>query len=225
MLGRIVHTQQGVTLIGGVATDSDTLDLALSLAPILVAADGGADNALKLCQKPVAVIGDLDSLGAEARQELPAEIIHRIAEQETTDFEKCLQHVSAPLILAVGVTGGRMDHQSAVFSTLVRMPQTRCILIGEKDICFHCPPELHLPARPGDRVSLFPMAPCRGQSTGLRWPIDGIDFAPDGRIGTSNQATGETVTIRMAGAGMLVMLPREQLAGTIRALEWEAGCD
>jgi len=30
------------------------------------------------------------------------------------------------------------------------------------------------------------MAAVQGRSGGLRWPIDGLPFAPDGRIGTSN---------------------------------------
>ncbi len=65
---------------------------------------------------------------------------------------------------------------------------------------------------PGTRVSLYPMGPARGSSQGLEWPIDGIDFAPGQRVGTSNRATG-LVSLRVQGP-MLLMLPRDCL-GTV----------
>jgi len=71
---------------------------------------------------------------------------------------------------------------------------------------FLCPPELHLPLAAGARVSLFPMGAVTGTSQGLDWPIGGIDFAPDGRVGTSNRAQGD-VTLRVTAPRMLVILP------------------
>ena len=61
------------------------------------------------------------------------------------------------------------------------------------------------------------MAPARGRSSGLRWPIDGIGFSPSGRIGTSNEVTGP-VTLAFDGPGMLVITPREALERVSRAL-------
>ena len=78
------------------------------------------------------------------------------------------------------------------------------------------PPRLTLPLMPGTRVSLYPMGPARGTSQGLEWPIDGILFAPGGRVGTSNRATG-LVSLRMEGP-MLVMLPRSCLGTVLTAL-------
>ncbi|MGB2893545.1 MAG: thiamine pyrophosphokinase, partial [Albidovulum sp.] len=69
----------------------------------------------------------------------------------------------------------------------------------------------------GTRVSLFPMAAVAGRATGLRWPIEGLDFRPDGRIGTSNQAEGP-VDMAFARPGMLVILPRAALLAAIEGL-------
>ena len=55
-----------------------------------------------------------------------------------------------------------------------------------------------------------------GRSQGLRWPIDHIRFTPEGRIGTSNQATGP-VQLSLEGP-MMVMLPRECLGAALTAL-------
>jgi thiamine pyrophosphokinase len=145
-------------------------------------------------------------------------VFHPIAEQESTDFEKALRHVRAPFVLALGCLGGRVDHELAVFSALVQNDRQPCVLIGAQDVVFHAAAEVVLPLKAGVRVSLFPMARVSGQSQGLRWPLDGLQFAPDGRVGTSNESTGG-VSLRFDGAGMLVILPRACLAMVIKALD------
>jgi thiamine pyrophosphokinase len=54
-----------------------------------------------------------------------------------------------------------------------------------------------------------------GRSTGLDWPIDGIDFAPDRAIGTSNRASGGPVSLEFSARKMLVILPRAHLAAAL----------
>jgi thiamine pyrophosphokinase len=84
---------------------------------------------------------------------------------------------------------------------------------------FLCPPSLSLPLAEGCRISLFPMGAVEGASDGLRWPIGGMTFSPDGRVGTSNLAQG-AVSLTMKAPKMLVMLPADTLgtvAGALRA--------
>lgn len=217
MIDAIVQSEAPVTILGGAAFSERTLALCLSHAPLLVAADGAARAAIALGHVPAAVIGDLDSLDPETEARLPAATIHRIAEQETTDFDKALRSIAAPLVLAAGFTGRRLDHELAVYNALVRHAARPCIVVGEEDICFHAPPRLDLELETGTRVSLFPLAPVTGESEGLAWPIAGLDFDPAGRIGTSNTATGP-VRLGFNGPGMLVILPRPALAAAVRAL-------
>lgn len=160
---------------------------------------------------PEAVIGDLDSISAAARAALSPDRLHLIAEQDTTDFEKCLTRIDAPLILGLGFGGPRLDHWLAVANALVRHPDLPCVILGGADIAFAAPPRISLPLAPGTRVSLFPLAPVTGRSVGLRWPIEGLHLAPDGRIGTSNEALGP-VHLEFDAAGMLVILPRATLS-------------
>lgn len=218
----IVESSEAITLVAGGPCQKRDLALALRRAPVLVAADGGADRALALGATPRAVIGDLDSLSDHARATLGAARLHRIAEQESTDFDKVLRSVRAPFVLAVGVAGGRIDHELAVLNGLLAHAATAgampCLLIGPRDVVFAAPPEIALDLRSGDRLSLFPMAPVRGESRGLRWPIDGLDLAPAGRIGTSNQVAGGRVELRFETPGMLVLLPRSRLDAALRAL-------
>ena len=140
-----------------------------------------------------------------------------MAEQETTDFEKCLTRIDAPAVLAVGFAGHRMDHTLAVWNALVRHADRRCVVIGAGDIAFLAPERLRLDIPAGTRLSLFPLAPVTGQGSGLAWPIDGLDFAPDGRIGTSNRADGP-VDLTFSAPRMLVLLPRRCLDAALAAL-------
>lgn len=216
-LTKIVETPLGVTLVGAGPLRSSALQRALALAPVPVAADGGADRLLAAGIAPQAVIGDLDSLSKSARATLPADTLYQIDEQETTDLDKCLCHVAAPLLLAAGFSDGRADHALAAFSSLVRHPWQRCILIG-RDLCFLAPPVLELRLPTGTRFSLFPMGRVGGTSLGLRWPIDGLELSPEGRIGTSNQTVAPVVRLSVDAPRALVVLPARHLRAAAAAL-------
>ncbi len=213
----IVRENAPVTLVGGAAVTPERLARAMALAPVTVAADGGADAALAHGVVPRAVIGDFDSLSRTAREVLPAEILHPIEEQETTDFDKCLRNIAAPLVIGVGFSGDRLDHQLAAYNTLVRHPGRRCVLLGAEELVFLAPPSLSLDLAPGTPVSLFPMGAVEGVSEGLEWPIGGVNFAPDGRVGTSNRTTGP-VQLSLTAPKMLVILPEAALEVVARAL-------
>lgn len=214
----IVSSPDPILLAGGGEFRHADLIVAQTHAKRAVAADGGAAELLRHGITPEAVIGDFDSLGATTRAALAPGTLHHIAEQDSTDFDKCLRNIAAPLILGLGFLGARVDHQLSVFNRLVVRADKACVLIGRHDIVFHCPPQVTLAMVPGDRVSLFPLLPVRGHSTGLRWPIEGITFAPGGRVGTSNEATDRMVTLSMAGPGMLVILPRAALDTAVTAV-------
>lgn len=214
----IVQSTRGVTLAGGGPFSARDLKLALKRAPVAVAADSGADRLLQFGVDPQAVIGDMDSISVRARAEIPVERQHLVAEQVTTDFDKALRVIDAPLVLALGFAGARLDHGLAAFSTLIARAERRCILIGPQDLAFAAPARLDLTLLPGEPLSLFPMAPVTGRSEGLEWPITGISFAPDGMIGTSNRVVERRVTLEFDRRGMLVILPRRRLDAAIRAL-------
>lgn len=218
MTAPLVVSTLGVTLVGGAPVTARGLGAALRLAPCLVAADGGADRALAAGLMPQAVIGDFDSISPAAQAAVPPDRLHPIAEQETTDFDKALRSVAAPFVLALGFAGARIDHGLAVFNTLVRHPDRRCLVMSAQDVVFLCPPEITLRLRPGDRLSLFPMGPVTGRSSGLRWPIEGLHFAPDGRIGTSNCVSDPVVRLSFDAGLMLVILPRARLKAALVGL-------
>lgn len=220
MIAPIIESDAPVTLVGGAGAAAQDLDWALGVAPRLVAADGGARVALAAGRVPEAVIGDLDSIAPGDRARLPAAAVHRVAEQDSTDFDKCLARIAAPLVLGLGFLGARLDHTLAALSALVRHDGA-CLLVGGEDVAFHVARHVALDLPPGSRLSIFPMAPVTGRSRGLEWPIDGLVLAPAGRIGTSNRATGP-VEIDFDGPGAVVIVPLAARDAALAGLGWRA---
>jgi thiamine pyrophosphokinase len=212
----IVDEMSPVTLVGGGDLGEDDLQWALSLAECLVAADGGAGHALAQNHLPKAVIGDFDSISPQILAQIPSERRFPVVEQDSTDFEKALRSIRAPLIVAVGFLGGRVDHQLAVLNALVQDMGPPCIVLGAQEVIFHLPSQISLPLEAQETVSLFPMRSVAAHSTGLHWPLDGLAMQPGGQIGTSNRALGP-VSIRVDGPGMLMMVPRHHLPAVMQA--------
>ena len=208
----------GVTLVGGGIFTHGDLKLSLDLAPVLVAADGGANALVASGNVPQHIIGDLDSLDPAIRSRLSDRVLH-IPEQDSTDFDKCLRSIRAPFILALGFDGARLDHTLAAMSSLVRHARTRVVMLAAKDICFLAPPQFSLSLPVGARVSLFPMSPVTGRSTGLHWPIERAQFATAAQIGTSNRADADQIVLEFDQPGMLVLLDRTHLRATLSSLQ------
>lgn len=217
-MDRHLKYSTSVTFLGAGKAKPSIIRDCLTYAPPLIAVDNGAKNAFKLRRSPDFIIGDFDSIGKKTLSKIPTDRQLKITEQETTDFEKALKHVSAPLILAVGFLGKRLDHQLAALNALVKFADKPCILVAKRDIVFHLPATLDLNLKLGTRLSLFPLAPVQGVSSGLRWPIAGLNLSPTGRIGTSNITTQAHVHLEMQSKGMLCILPYKSLPAVIEAL-------
>jgi len=210
-----------VTLVGNGPFSAEMLAEAQTIAPDLIAADRGAHRLAVLRKTARAVIGDMDSLPDPAAFDDGRTRVIHLAEQDTTDFEKCLYATEAPFYLGVGFTGGRIDHTLAVFHAMLRYPSKPVVLVGEDEAMALAPAGrlLRLRLRPGARVSIFPLLPVTGgPSRGLTWPLDGLRLAPGERVGTSNEAVHPLVEMKFDAPGALVMVERPFLAALVHAV-------
>lgn len=202
-----------VTLLGHAEVTSRNMQRLVDSDAPLICADGGAFTALEFGLAPEMIIGDMDSFTGP----YDGQIIH-LAEQDTTDFEKCVYSVKAPLYICYGFLGGRVDHGLANLSVLARYPDKAVILIGDKDICFCCPKQVNIDLPKGTRVSIYPMSPTEMRSSGLKWPLDGLKLSPTIRIATSNKASDTTVSLSVEQGDAVVILPIAHLDAVTRAL-------
>ncbi|MEO1292618.1 MAG: thiamine diphosphokinase [Pseudomonadota bacterium] len=221
-----LHFETPVTLIGGGAVDADGLATARALAPSVVAADGGADHFTP--GSIHGVIGDMDSITDPAGWQASPTPFIPLAEQDSTDFEKCLYSVAAPLVIGLGFLGCRLDHSLAALHVLLRYAHRRVVLVGEGEAVFLLPPTLSLTMAPGALVSLVPLRPVTATaSEGLRWPVDGFTFELGRQSGTSNELIAERLGLEVAAPGLLAMVERRYLPAVSEALDqsptWDVG--
>lgn len=215
MLDPIVRSFAPLTLVGGAEVTDEALNMALKLAPMAIAADGGARSLLRAGVEIARVIGDLDSLSARDRAMLDANIVVKVDEQDSTDFEKCLQRIEAPLIIGLGFTGGRLDHQLAAFHAMLKYSERPCVLLGDEEVVFLVPEHMSMDLGAGVPFSLFPLRAVTGTATGLKWSFEELDFEPGVQIGTSNCTTGP-VTLRASRAGLLCIVPASAFEAVVK---------
>ena len=196
-----------VVLVGGVP---DPVGLS-ALPPKwpVIAADSGVDAALKAGLTPLSVIGDMDSVNDLAS--LPPEIQQiKLTGQDDTDFEKCLNLITAPLIVGIGFIGSRFDHSLGVIHALAATSnQSHLLLVGADDIILRVRGDAALRLPLDTRLSIMPLAKQSFvASSGLAWPLDGLHMEFGQSIGISNRVTDEVITITTgAGEGYAVIAP------------------
>ncbi|MEL6959929.1 MAG: thiamine diphosphokinase [Pseudomonadota bacterium] len=213
----IVSSHRPVLLIGGAEIGPDRLTEALKYGETVVCADGGANAALDAGLEPAAIIGDMDSVSV-ASLSAYRDVLYPIDEQDSTDFDKVLRSVEAPLYLGAGFLGDRFDHAVAALHVLLKYSDKPVILISDDDVVFLVPRALTLRLPVGTRVSLLPVMPCEVTTRGLKWDIDGQSMSMADFIGSSNEAAEDVISI-CAHEGLVVMLPPEALAAAVAALQ------
>lgn len=213
----IVSTSRPVCLVGGASATNADITNVLQLVAGFVAVDSGADTLLRAGITPIAVVGDFDSLSQTARDTF-AELLCQIDEQSTTDFEKALTRVTAPAIIALGFTGGRMDHILSVLNVMSRFPDKPVLLADVDDVSFLVAKGRRVFALPkGSRISLMPVAPATVSLQGVVWPFSDTLMTMTGFTSPSNVAIGGDVTIQ-TDAPILVTLPRAHLPIALKAV-------
>jgi thiamine pyrophosphokinase len=204
-----------LVIVGGGAVDFQLIRDLRAAGAHLVGADGGADQIVTAGEQPEAIIGDFDSLSAPDRWIGRTQLL-RIAEQETTDFEKALYSTYAPVTIALGMTGRRFDHTLAALDAVARYARDRIIiLVDEEDLAMALTGPFTFEVDEGDRVSVHPLAPIRfRRSIGLKYELDGLKLAPGERTGTSNEAMDGVFRIEpepRAKAPWLLIVDRKYL--------------
>lgn len=204
-----------LVIVGGGTVEPDLLRAVADGASGLIGADSGADAILRAGLVPDAVIGDMDSVAD--RMAFPATTrVIPLAEQDTTDFEKCLYSTRAPVTVAIGMTGGRFDHTLAALHAVARHAASRrIILLDEHDLALGVAGSVRFTVKAGERVSIYPLGRTEfSGSSGLLYPLRGLVMEQGGVIGTSNTATAEDVRIEVAGGAQspwLLILDRGML--------------
>ena len=211
-----------LVLVGGGWVDEEHLRQLHESGVEIIAADGGANYCAKLDIVPKAIIGDIDSL-LNKQEWAKKTTLLQIEEQETTDFEKCLYSTNAPLTIAFGMSGKRLDHTLAAINIIGRYANEKnIILINEDDFAFGVCGSFSFEIGKGQNISIYPLGKIEFQkSTGLKYPLDGLTFEQNKRIGISNFSISKNFTITPKDDNKnpyLVIFPKPNLKKLIKQL-------
>jgi thiamine pyrophosphokinase len=186
---------------------------------LVIGADGGAVNALKLGLWPQVVVGDLDSLPDATREVLAdrgCRILIHPRDKDETDLELALSYAAAQVpqeIVILGALGGRLDHAVANILLLV-LPDLEGIPVrivdgAQEAQLLRSGEAVTVQGKAGDLVSLIPLSgSVRGVSTtGLAWALSGETLELGFTRGVSNVMTAREARIKIT-SGLLLVLHR-----------------
>jgi len=179
-------------------------------ADMIVAADGGANAALRSGVRPDVIIGDLDSVLPGTRRKFRGVRVLRVRRQDNTDLEKALDFISAsgPAAVAIaGATGGRIDFtlgNLSVFWNYTR--ELGMTFVGDGWRAFPALRHRTVYAPRGTTVSLLPFGHCTGITLrGLRYPLKDAAMRP-GEIGVSNVVRTSPFSVTVRRGRMLIVV-------------------
>lgn len=178
-------------------------------AGTIICADGGANTALKFGVTPNAIVGDLDSIHAEALVKF-----HRIPtfedrDDETTDLEKCIRWAIRSKydhLTVVGATGRRLDHTVGNLGVLAKFyPDAVVRFVDDLGELRYVGRELVFESERGNIVSLIPLNRCDGVTTvGLKYALEGEMLQLGRREGTSNVVVSSPVRITVKKGDLVI---------------------
>jgi thiamine pyrophosphokinase len=191
--------------------------VAVPATPMVVAADGGLDRALSLGLEVDVVVGDLDSVSADALERAEANgvrVVRHPAAKDFTDLELALDEavaLGAERVLVVASAGGRLDH---LLSSLLLLASERYAsveldaLVG--DALVHViRGERRLEGGSGDLVTLLALGgPAEGVTTsGLAFPLAGETLEPGSSRGVSNTFSASEAQVSLSSGVLLAVRP------------------
>jgi len=177
-------------------------------ADIIIAADGGADNCIRLGIIPDAVVGDMDSISKKAKEKFK-DILHKDPDQDTTDVMKALAFAKkkgADDITLTATLGTRLDHSLANILSIQGYPAR---ILDEHNEIFITKRSIALKGKKGEILSIIALAETEHLSyDGLKYPVKNIDV-PSGWMGTSNEFTKGKAKVTFSKGLLLIMRARD----------------
>ncbi|HWP82378.1 MAG TPA: thiamine diphosphokinase [Bacteroidota bacterium] len=181
----------------------------VSKAALIVCADGGANTALKFGVKPGAIVGDMDSIHAEALVRFRKIQMVEDRDENSTDLEKAIQWTvkqKYERIVVTGVTGRRLDHTIGNLGVLPKFHSDASItFVDDQGELSYVGREIQIDSPRGTVVSLIPITRCEGVETvGLEYALNNESLELGVREGTSNVVVSSPASVKVKKGKLLL---------------------
>ncbi|MBI3787020.1 MAG: thiamine diphosphokinase [Ignavibacteriales bacterium] len=195
-------TNKALILANGEPPKKQLLQALLKEIRFIVCADGGANTAVKFGIQPDAIVGDLDSIHAEALVKFHKVPTHEIVDENSTDLEKAIAWTIQQKydhITIIGGFGKRLDHTVGNLGVLPKFyPDAIVRFVDDLGEMSYVGRQISFEAKHGDIVSLIPLSRCEGVTTqGLKYGLDNEALEVGVREGTSNVVMFSPVSIKV----------------------------
>ncbi|MBE9516927.1 MAG: thiamine diphosphokinase [Bacteroidetes bacterium] len=173
------------------------LDL-LKAADQLICCDGAADKLIAKGMSPHVIVGDMDSLSGEVREQYASIIIHS-DDQESNDLTKAVHYCidkGYSSVTILGATGLREDHTLGNISLMLEYyPRIEVQIISDYGIFFLVQSGEQVRSKLGEKISFFSIDNrVSVSSTGLLYQLNDLRLANWYRA-TLNEATADQFTL------------------------------
>jgi len=168
----------------------------------VVGADGGGERLLAVGIEPNAVVGDLDSLSAEAQKQLSDRLV-RDTSPNSSDLEKAVAWAradGADDIVVIGWSGGRIDHTLAALSLAFEGVQ----LHDDHFRVTAVAGSAEFTAQPGTLFSLMALPEAVVSVGGARWNLEQEPLAMGARGMHNEVAAGGHVRVECHSGKLLL---------------------
>jgi thiamine pyrophosphokinase len=189
-------------------THSIPLDY-LKHAERIICCDGSTASLIKAGFIPDAIVGDMDSLGAEMAERF-ADRLFPDRNQDTNDLTKAVTWCSAKGfrdIVIVGATGKREDHTIGNISLLAEyVKYVKVIMVTDTGVFQPILGSSKINSFAGQQISIFSIDPeTEVTSAGLKFPLrrKKID---NWWVATLNESTGDSFSLEFEGGQIILYL-------------------
>lgn len=198
-----------IILADGLFPSSERVQSLLKHATNIVCCDGAARKLLDFGIEPNYIIGDLDGLPVDLKQDLAQKIIHN-PDQETNDLTKAVEFCISrnwKQIAILGATGLREDHTLGNISLLCdyKKQLDDVVMISDFGIFTPILETTTFNSFSGQQVSIFSLDPqTRLTFKGLKYPVTNHAFTSWWQ-GTLNTALNDSFEIIMHDKGAVIV--------------------
>ena len=205
-------------VIVSAAPFQDPITLSGLLLPddYIIAADGGWQLATLMGVKPAVLVADFDSMPIPASPS-GVKVITLPVQKDVTDTAEAMKigyEAGYREFLLIGCTGGRLDHQQAVFAVAADYANRQCsvVISDEKnEIHWLTPEQYAFPSANEEKVSLFAYG---GDVTGLfteglMYSVSDYTLSPLDPLCVSNECNEEDFCISFKSGLLMLYFSRD----------------
>jgi thiamine pyrophosphokinase len=169
----------------------------------VIAVDGGLHHCKERGIKPVAIVGDMDSVDPQLLEQYSDVEIHRHpTDKDKSDLELALE-LAATDCTVYGALGGRPDHLLYNLYLLTRFPMR---LVGPGEELFAIKGHHSGPCRPNQTISLMPLGVAEGVTThGLKWELQNATLDRS-HMSLSNATLAQQLTVDVERGDLLAII-------------------